>query len=87
MRVAKAVNREVPDKHHPRLCTWTTCQELTGGGKRILSHLELSGLNVDCYDPAADSFFLLRPNPLLADLLTMLYEFFIALARLSNARM
>lgn len=85
MSMAKALNRTVPDTHHPRLCTWTPCQELTGGGKRILSHLELSGLNVYCYDPASVSFFHLLPYPLFVDLLTTLSEFFLAVTRPSNS--
>ena len=85
MKVTKALNRTVSDTHHPRLCTWTPCQEPTGGGKRVLSHLELSGLNVYCYDPAAVSFFHLRSYLLFVDLLTTLSEFFLAVTRPSNS--
>ena len=70
-----------PDTYQPRLCIWTSCQELAGGGEGIVSHLELSSLNVDCHDPPAAPFFHLRPHSRVVDLLTTLCELFLAVTR------
>ena len=85
MRVPKPVNCAVPNTHQPRLCVWTPCQELAGSGKSVVSHLELSSLDVNRHDPPAVPFLHLRSYPLLIDLLAKLSELFLAVTRPSNS--